>query len=375
MNQAPQTPRVKPANPPIQWRQSPPCSRLNLQPRLNGWAATRATVTITAGFLLAAASQAVDPAADLVALDNGVVRLGLSRSMGAAITWISHADHPENMVNHADPGRLIQQSYYAGQMLDRRAEGQSEHWSPWNWNPIQGGGIGSWARVTRLEREDENTLFGETIPKLWDMPDEEAAAVMRQWTAFEPGMPNVIVVRCEFVSQRAENDRWEPALPRHQELPACYFTRKFDNFKSYLGDGKWRAESHPPGPPWGRAEPPRKAMACFTADGHGVAVFSPAAAQPWNFGTHRHGDSGDPAAGPCVHIAPIDLATLGPRSTYRYRYWLITGSADEIAARLDQLWTRHSQETAEITNPPEPANPATAPAPPAAATPLPPPRG
>ena len=113
-------------------------------------------------------------------LDNGTVKVGLNRTKGASITWLSWTTHAKNIVNHADPGRLVQQSYYAGRVLDRKAEGQSAAWSPWSWNPIQGGGVGSWARVTKLERLDDSTLFGETIPKLWDMPDEEAAAIMRQ---------------------------------------------------------------------------------------------------------------------------------------------------------------------------------------------------
>lgn len=61
--------------------------------------------------------------------------------------------------------------------------------------------------VTRFDRLADGALSSETIPKLWDMPDEEAAARMRQWTRFEPGFSNVVMVRCEFVSQRAVNDR------------------------------------------------------------------------------------------------------------------------------------------------------------------------
>ena len=109
------------------------------------------------------------------------------------------------------------------------------------------------------------------------MPDEEAQALMRQWTGFEPDMPDVVVVRCEFVSKRAPDDRWGKAVPRHQEIPACYFTRNFSSVRSYLGNGEWREESQPPGPPWGRAAPPRKAMALLNEQGQGIAVFSPAA--------------------------------------------------------------------------------------------------
>ncbi|MBI5770345.1 MAG: hypothetical protein HZA93_21395 [Verrucomicrobia bacterium] len=310
---------------------------------------------------LAFAAPAPRPAADLLTLDNGAVRIGIDRARGGAITWLSWPGYPENMINSADPGRLIQQSYYAGARLDRRADGQSKNWSPWTWNPIQGGGVASWARVTEFRRIESVAeasrlssdslppfLHAETVPKLWDMPDEEAAALMRQWMTFEPGLPHVMVVRCELVCQRADNDRWGPAVTRAQEVPACYFTRNFSAVKSYLGDGGWRDESQPPGPPWGKARPPRAAMAVFAAGGQGVAVFSPAATQPWNFGPHGAGATADPAAGPCLHVAPIDRATLGPRSVYRYRYWLAVGDAAKLGATLDALWQKYAGERAEL---------------------------
>lgn len=281
--------------------------------------------------------------AETLTLDNGTVQVSVDRKKGASITWLSWRGQPNNAVNIADPGRLIQQSYYAGKSLDRKGDGQHKAWSPWTWNPIQGGGVGSWSRVTKLEKAADR-LTSETIPKLWDMPNEEAAAVMRQETGFEPGMPNVVVVTCEFESRREEGDRWGPAVPRHQELPACYFTRSFLQIKSYLGDGRWRDESQPPGPPWGRASPPRKAMACFDTRGQGIAVFSPVSTGPWNFGPHGQGDSADPQAGPCVHVAPIETVKLEPRAVLRYRYWLVVGTGSAIAVRLDTLRERFSGE-------------------------------
>ena len=288
---------------------------------------------------------------ELLLLDNGTVKIGIDRAKGAAITHLSWTGYPQNMVNSADPGRLIQQSYYAGLLLDRRAEGQSESWSPWSWNPIQGGGVGSWARVTAFKRLDAATLYGETIPNLWDMPAEPAAALMRQWTGFEPGMPDVVLVKNEFVAQRADGDRWGPTQPSPQEVPACYFTRNFSTIKTYLGSGRWRTETQPPGPPWGTTQPPLNIMAMFEPGGQGVAVFSPAATQPWNFGPHAGGASADPAAGPCMHVAPIDRVNLGPKSTYRYRYWLVVGTEAQITARLNVLLKKYSAERAELKDP------------------------
>lgn len=303
---------------------------------------------ILATLVLVESIAAGNHPANLMILENGTVQVGIDRRKGGSITWLSWTGHTNNAVNIHDPGRLIQQSYYAGKALDRRAEGQSPAWSPWTWNPIQGGGVASWARVTAFERTGSDTLFAETIPKLWDMPDEEAAARLRQWTSFEPAMSNVVVVRCELLARREPEDRWGAPVLRAQEIPACYFTRHFGSVKSYLGQGRWREESHPPGPPWGRANPPRQAMACFAPDGQGIAVFSPAAAQPWNFGPHGQGASDDPLAGPCMHVAPLDRVALGPASIYRYRYWLVVGTADEIASQLEVLWEKYSKEQTEL---------------------------
>lgn len=287
---------------------------------------------------------------ELLTINNGTVKIGIERTKGASIALLSWAAYPKNVVNSHDPGRLIQQSYYAGRRLDRSADGQHKAWSPWSWNPIQGGGVASWARVTEFKRSGEKTLFGETIPKLWDMPDEEAEALMRQWTGFEDGLANVVSVRCEFTAKRELNDRWGPTARNPQEIPACYFTRNFDIFKAYLGGGKWRTEEERPGNPWRHAEAPRHVIACFNADGQGVAVFSPNAKQ-WNFGPHAGGKNDDPLGDPCVHIAPVDLVYLGPQTTLEYRYWLVVGSETEIAASLDILWEKHSKERMKISNP------------------------
>jgi len=47
----------------------------------------------------------------LVQTSQGVVTVGIHRAKGGAITWLSWTGHPENVVNHHDPGRLVQQSY------------------------------------------------------------------------------------------------------------------------------------------------------------------------------------------------------------------------------------------------------------------------
>jgi hypothetical protein len=41
--------------------------------------------------------------------------------------------------------------------------------------------------------------------------------------------------------------------------------------------------------------------------------------------------------------------SLGPKSNYRFRYWLIVGNEAQIVARLDALWKKYSQERSQLT--------------------------
>ncbi len=298
------------------------------------------------------AAEMKRPKSELLTIENKAVKIGIDRSMGASITWLSWQAHPENIINIHDPGRLLQQSYYAGKNLDRQAEGQSKHWSPWSWNPIQGGGVNSWARVSVFKKNNEGGLYAETIPKLWDMPDEEAAAVMQQTCQFEPEMPNVIQVHNLLICKRKTDDRWGAAVPRHQELPACYFNRQFENFFIYLGEGKWEAVTQALGPPWGKAYPKLNAMACFDAQGQGVGLFSPVATNHWNFGpVGKLSPTAKPTDNPCVHMAPIATVRMGPQTTLDYRYWLVVGSKAEIVASFDVLLKKYKDEKMKITDP------------------------
>jgi hypothetical protein len=276
---------------------------------------------------------------------------------GASITWLSSGEGGANVVNIHDPGRLIQQSYYAGELLDRTAEGQSKSWSPWAWNPIQGGGVRSWARASVCHVTDEGALYSETIPKLWDMPDEPARALMRQWTRIPEGMPDTVEIHNLFISRRPADDAWGPAKERHQEMPALYFVRSFHHVKTYLGDGQWQAEEYEPGPPWFRAQPPRRAMACFDDGGRGIAVFSPVGDVHWNYGGTGTELTDNPEGNPTMHMAPITSIRLAPDDAFSYTYWIVCGDEASIAERLEQLWQEHQNDTVEYGTADEPPVP------------------
>ena len=51
-------------------------------------------------------------------LDNGTLRMGTPTTQGGSINFLAPSGGG-NLVNWHDPGRLIQQSYYAGSKLNR----------------------------------------------------------------------------------------------------------------------------------------------------------------------------------------------------------------------------------------------------------------
>ncbi len=281
-------------------------------------------------------------------LDNGVIRMGTPTTQGASINYLSPSGG-SNLVNWYDPGRLIQQSYYAGQNLDRTANGQSVNWSPWSWNPIQGGDASNKkSQVVEMTQFGYDTgFFTRTIPLLWDMTTgEKAQAWIDQWNQFEPDMPNVIRVTCRFTCFRSANDLWTDILPKHQELPAVYLIRSLSKVMTYQGASPWtnaapEVSTITPGPPWIRHDPTESWVAMVDPNTNvGVGLYSPFATTFWWVGA-----TGSPPGGPTnsqtMHMAPLRTLRLGRDSILAYRYWMIYGDITTIRARIYELHERY----------------------------------
>lgn len=281
-------------------------------------------------------------------LDNGTLRLGAPVNNGMSFNYLSPSGGG-NLVNYHDRGRLIQQSYYAGANLDRRADGQSGSWSPWPWNPIQGGDAsGVPAHVLELGKaEFGNGFFTRTIPLLWDMTTaEKGKSWMDQWNQFEPGMPNVIRVTCRFISLRDPDDIWGGAVPRHQELPAVYLIRSLSKTVTYQGASPWtnapteEVQTYFPGEsfPWGRYNPSEGWVAMVNPTTNvGVGLFSPIGTTLWNVGATTSTPVGGPTDGATMHMAPIRTMRLDRDSILVYRYWIIYGDLTTIRSRVYEL--------------------------------------
>jgi hypothetical protein len=292
----------------------------------------------TALILIILAGQAFSQPAEII-LSNTLVTVKMDITRGGAISYISKAGSERNIVNIYDEGRYVQQSYYAGKRLDRVAEGQAPRWSPWSWNPVQGGDDYRNRSKTLDYKELKDTLYAKCIPLLWDMKNTPAEAIMEQWVTLDN---NVIKVHNKITCSRTDTIYGED-VPNDQELPAVYPVSALDHLYTYTGEKPYTGE--PVENPevvnissgfWGRYPKITESWMAFAdSTGWGIGVYSPLSTY------FLAGMSGAPGAEypdkSTSYIAPVKVEKLLKNSVYEYEYYLIIGSVDEIRDRIYEI--------------------------------------
>lgn len=147
-------------------------------------------------------------------LSNNELKIGLKMSSGGAIGWLSQAGAEENLINHFDHGRLLQQSYY-GKKDDSNWAGK-----PWRWNPVQGGDyLGKPARILEFSK-GRNQLYVKTRPRHWASGEEINEVIFEQWVSLEGAIAK-LKFRMTYTGQHVHPKR-------DQEIPAVFVNRQFD---------------------------------------------------------------------------------------------------------------------------------------------------
>ncbi|MEI7421502.1 MAG: Ig-like domain-containing protein [Prolixibacteraceae bacterium] len=286
--------------------------------------------------VLRGSTDPVDPI-----IDNGTLLLKLDLTRGGAISYLSLSGSNRSVVNIADEGRYIQQSYYAGKSIDRKSEGQSPSWSPWAWNPIQvGDAYRNRAKILDFQKSG-NSLYVKCIPMLWDMNNMPAEAEMEQWTTLSG---NVLTVRNRLTCHRTDNI-YEEGILDDQELPAVYPISALKNLYTYFGNAPFTnaSLSNPvtvflSSGFWGRYindTVTENWMAYVDDNKWGIGVYNPICT---NFIAGMSGQPGGEAtSGATSYIAPVRKEILNKNSVYEYEYYLIVGTVDEIRTKIYQL--------------------------------------
>ena len=280
-------------------------------------------------------------------IDNGILTLKLDLSRGGAISYLSLSGSTRNIVNTADEGRYIQQSYYAGKSLDRKAEGQSSSWSPWSWNPIQvGDAHRNRAKILDF-RKNGDSLYVKCTPMLWDMNNMPAEAEMEQWTTLTG---NVLTVRNRLTCHRTDSIYKEGFL-NNQELPAVYPISALKNLYTYFGNNPF---THAPvsNPTtvnlstgfWGRYENDTVTenwMAYVDDSKWGIAVYNPICT---NFLAGMNLEpGGESNSNATSYIAPVKKEVLNKNAVYEYEYYLVVGTLEEMRSKIYEIHSSISQ--------------------------------
>lgn len=277
----------------------------------------------------------IHPPKELVA-DNGKLTVKFDLTRGGAISWISYSGSQRSFVNIADEGRYIQQSYYAGKSLDRKAEGQSSDWSPWAWNPIQvGDAFRNRANILDY-KQSKDTLYVKCIPMQWDMNNRPAEAEMEQWT-FLKG--NILTIRNRLTCHRTDTI-YGDSLMRNQELPAVYPISALKNLYTYDGNMPFTNEPYKKlevknlaSGFWGRYKDISENWMAFVDDTDmGMLVYNPRCTM------FLAGMAGQPdkeaSDGSTSYIAPIKDEILYKNSVYEYEYYILIGSLAKMRKQV-----------------------------------------
>jgi hypothetical protein len=259
---------------------------------------------------------------DFVFIDNGQIRLGVKKSSGAGIAYLALSATGENLINHWDRGRLVQQSYYGakdGSMWDK---------TPWRWNPVQGGG---WrhepARVLKLEAE-RHSLYARTIAKHWATGLDLPEVIFEEWIALTGHIAHVRF-RMTYAGTNAH-----PEI--HHELPAVFVEPHFETLLVYEGKRPWSGESvsrSKPGWPNESRKFSEHWAAFVNASDFGMGVFVPVAD---SLTCYRFGD-GKREHGSCSYFAPLKRFAITPGMRFDYDVWLTIGTAGEIRERFQAI--------------------------------------
>lgn len=272
-------------------------------------------------------------------IDNGILTLKLDLTRGGAISYLSLSGSARSVVNIADEGRYIQQSYYAGKSVDRKADGQSPNWSPWSWNPIQvGDAFRNRAQILSFQKK-ENEFYVKCIPMQWDMNNRPAEAEMEQWTTL---LGSVIKVRNRLTCRRTDQIYGDSTL-NDQELPAVYPISALKNLYTYFGNIPFTNAplSHLEvvnlsSGFWGIYKDVSEHWMAFVDENlWGVGIYNPMCD---NFLAGMSGSpDGEATDGSTSYIAPVKKEIICKNCVYSYEYYIIIGTLTEIRSKIYEL--------------------------------------
>ena len=279
---------------------------------------------------------------DTYYMGNARFKIGIRLMWGGGICYISDVRNPvdglTNLVNQADTGRLIQQSYYGTGANGEYTPGRFNN-SNWSYNPVQGGDqYQNHSRIIDIV-VDENSVYVKSQPQDWSLNNQITPSYMENTYTL---CDDYIRVDNRFV----DFSGWTHPYS-HQELPAFYTVSYLDKFTWYDGSKPWTGDklsSRSDLNFWGD---PQYSGDCrfYIKDSntetwcawtnkdidYGIGLYVPNA-DTYFAGKHAYNGSMDPGSGACNYVAPVNQIRMVSYQPIEYSYLMTTGSVEDIRA-------------------------------------------
>ena len=273
-------------------------------------------------------------------IENSRFKVGIQLSWGGGINYIedktSNINGLKNLINRADTGRLVQQSYYGTGGNSEYTPGEFNG-SVWRYNPVQGGDkYGNSSRLIDVQVGD-NSVYIKAQPQDWSLNGQITPSYMENtYTVNE----NTVRVDNRFV----DFSGWSHPYT-HQELPAFYTVSYLNRFTWYNGTASWtdaELSYRDDLQFWGDS---RYAEDCrffvkngntetwcswtSAQDGFGIGLYVPNVDLLYA-GKFGYNGSKDPANNATNYVAPLNNIKMVSYTPIEYSYLITTGTVPQI---------------------------------------------
>jgi hypothetical protein len=272
-------------------------------------------------------------------MESTIYKLGIRISWGGGICYLNDKSYASegitNLINQADTGRLVQQSYY-GTYSNGQYVGGTYNNATWPYNPVQGGDVKNNASriIDVVVRGKE--VYIKAQPRDWAIAQSTPSYMENVYSLVD----NFVRVDNRFV----DFSGWEHRYA-HQELPAFYTVSYLNNFTYYGGTSSWTdapLTSRSDLQFWGD---PKYHDSCIfrmkgnntetwcawtnTTSGYGIGLFVPNV-DMFLAGKHAYNGSKDAKNGATNYVAPVNTIKLVSYQPIEYSYMMTTGTLASI---------------------------------------------
>lgn len=264
-------------------------------------------------------------------IDNGEVRLGIDMNGGGSVFYYAESSTGRNLLNHADKGRYMQQSYYGD------PDGSTWNGGPWVWNPVQGGGTDNTPATVLAYELTENSIWVRSRPKLWATSVDEPYVVMEEEISLD-GKVATAKYRFKYTGEHNHG-------LRAQELPAFFCDLALRNLVSYDGDNPWSgAATYSVQPKWlnlGEGNDTYYTTENWAAyvdnNQWGIGLYFPGTEERIKLTCYGHQGPSGPTGGGCSYFAPEKFLEIVSGFDYRYNVHMTIGNVTDIRARFKNI--------------------------------------